>query len=815
MGFIIWLAVIVAAFYTLARIELSLQAWTAITGGALLLLGMSGLLAFLPGVILWAAFLLVLLPMNFPPVRQRLLVAPMLKYIRKVLPPMSDTERAAIEAGTVGWEAELFGGNPQWDKLMQMDAPQLTDEEQAFLDGPVEELCRMLDDWKITNELNDLPPEVWAFLKQHRFFGMIIPKQYGGQEFSALAHSCVVLKVSARSGAAGVTVMVPNSLGPAELLYHYGTEEQKNYYLPRLASGDEIPCFALTSPVAGSDAGAIPDHGIICKGEFEGEEVLGFKLTWDKRYITLAPVATLLGLAFKAYDPDHLLSDKEELGITCALIPVNTRGVEIGYRHNPLNAAFQNGPTRGKDVFVPLDYVIGGQSGIGDGWRMLVESLSAGRGISLPALGAGAGKFTSRITGAYARIRKQFNIPIGKFEGVEEALARIGGLSYMMDAGRLLTASAIDSGEKPSVISAIMKYHNTEGMRRVVDDAMDVHGGKGICLGPGNYLARSYQSVPVCITVEGANILTRSMIIFGQGAMRCHPYVVKEVAASSNPDEESAIQELDVALLGHLGYTTKNAARSILYGMTGGRLAASPVTGPTSAYFKRLARMSASFAFLADVALLVLGGALKRKEKLSGRFADALSFMFLCSAILKRFEDTGRPAEDMPLVEWSAKYCLYQTQNALDEIMRNFPSLIVGQLLRAVVFPIGRNLRYPNDALGHKVAAILLEPSETRERLTEGVFISDDAEDRTGCVEYAFTKVIAAEPAEDKLRKAKIMPPPYGDDGSWLDEAIKLEVITADEAELVREARAATWKVISVDEFAPSETSAQQADKAA
>ena len=511
---------------------------------------------------------------------------------------MSDTERDAIEAGTAWWEAELFQGDPEWNQLLNHQVSELTDEEQAFLDGPVDELCAMIDDWHVTNELNDLTPETWEFIKKNKFLGMIIPKKYGGLEFSAIAHSAVVMKISTRSGTAGVSVMVPNSLGPGELLLHYGTEAQKDYYLPRLAVGEEIPCFALTGPNAGSDAGAIPDTGIVCKGMHEGKEVLGLRCNWEKRYITLGPVATILGLALKAYDPDGLLGDEENLGITCALVPTTTPGVEIGNRHNPLNSAFQNGPNKGKDVFIPMDWIIGGQDQIGKGWRMLVECLSVGRGISLPALGTGAGKYASYMTGAYAAVRKQFNVPIGKFEGVEEALTRIGGLTYMMEAGRRLTASAIDHGEKPSVVTAILKYHNTEGMRQVINDAMDVHGGRGICLGPSNYLARAYQSIPISITVEGANILTRSLIIFGQGAMRCHPHLIEEVTAASLDNKDEGLQRFDQALFKHLGYAVCNGARSFVYGLTRSRLAPSPISGPTRGYFKRLARMSASYSFV-------------------------------------------------------------------------------------------------------------------------------------------------------------------------------------------------------------------------
>jgi acyl-CoA dehydrogenase len=816
MGWLIWVGVIAGGLIAVVKTQASYRTWTVTIGGALSVLSLTGYLTFLPGLILWVIFILVLVPLNFPELRRPMLSNPMLTYISDVLPPMSETERCAIEAGTVWWEAELFCGNPEWDKLLEIPSPRLSEEEQAFIDGPVDELCRMLDDWKITHVLKDLPLEVWDFLKAQGFFGMIIPKKYGGRGFSALAHSTVVMKVASRCGSAGVTVMVPNSLGPAELILHYGTVDQKHYYLPRLASGEEIPCFALTSPWAGSDASGIPDYGVACWAEHGGKRVLGFRCTWEKRYITLAPVATVLGLAFKAIDPENLLGDVQELGITCALIPTVTAGVTIGNRHYPLDAAFQNGPTSGKDVFIPIDWVIGGSQGVGRGWHMLVESLSTGRGISLPALGAGAGKFTSRVTGAYGRIRKQFNVPIGKFEGVEEALARIGGLAYLMDAARTLTTSAIDTGEKPSVVSAIVKYHNTEGMRQVTNDAMDIHGGRGICVGPSNYLARGYNAVPVAITVEGANILTRSMIIFGQGALRCHPHLIDEIEAASFTDREAAKEDFDLTVFKHLGYTLKNAVRAFVYGLTGSRLASKPVSGPTAKYFQRLAGMSASFAFVADSALLFLGGTLKRKEKLSGRFADALSYMFLCSAALKRYEDQGRPTSDLPLVEWAAKYCLYKVQYALDEIMRNFPSVVMGQILRAVVFPLGQKLRYPNDRLGHRVASLLLEPSEARDRLTWGIYFTDDPQDVTGRVEYALKKVIDAEPVERKLANAGVKISPIDDIGRCLDRAVAKGLIDANEAVLVKEAHLAIRAAIRVDEFAAaSEQTRLAEDKAA
>ncbi len=805
MNILLFIVGLLGLAYAIACHRVPARTLAIVTG--LLLAGFTllGGFSLFWGVLVWTLYALPTVLLGVASLRRRWLSAPLRKRIAKVLPSMSDTERAAIEAGSVWWEAELFRGAPDWGKLQDYALPTLSDEEQAFIDGPVNELCAMIDDWEITHERMDLPPRVWDFMKRQRFFGMIIPKRYGGLEFSAYGHSCVVTKIAARSISAGVTVMVPNSLGPAELLLHYGTEEQKDHYLPRLADGREIPCFALTGPFAGSDAGAIPDNGIVCKGKHDGKEVIGLRLNWEKRYITLGPVATVLGLAFKAYDPDGLLGGDEDLGITCALIPVDTPGVTIGNRHFPLNAAFQNGPNSGKDVFIPLDYVIGGQAMVGKGWRMLVESLSAGRGISLPAVGASAGKASARTTGAYARIRKQFNTSIGRFEGVEEALARIGGLAYLMEAGRVLTLAALDSGEKPSIVTAILKYYNTEHMRDVVNDAMDVHGGRGICMGPSNYIARAYQSLPVGITVEGANILTRSMIIFGQGAIRCHPFLVREMDAAAMTDPDRADVEFDAALVGHAEYFLANFCRAFIFGLSGSHLAPAPYAGRIGDYYRRLGQMSAAFAVISDLVLMILGGAFKRKEKLSGRFADALGYMYYASAALKKFEADGQPRSDLPLLEWSVKFCLYQIQVALDEILRNFPIKWLGILLRHTIFPLGLSLRRPNDYLGHRVASLLIRPGEARDRLTEGLYSSNDPDDITGCLEDALAKVIAAEPIERRLRHDGFVHEGFDDYAQWVDSLLSDGHVSAEEADILHTARSATRKVIMVDDFTPEQ----------
>lgn len=806
MSLILWLVVIGLALTAVARLSASLPVWTAGAAVVLVVLGWSGLLAFWPGVVVWALFALIAIPLNVTSLRQRVLSEPLRRYIGSVLPPMSDTERQAIQAGSVWWEGELFRGNPDWDRLLTYTSPRLSERERQFLAGPVEDLCRMLENWEVTHERNDLTPRAWEFIKKHRFFGMIIPESYGGLGFSAYGHSQVVMKISSRAPTAGVTVMVPNSLGPAELLLQYGTDGQKDYYLPRLADGREVPCFGLTSPSAGSDATAIRDAGVVCYGDHKGKQVLGLRTTWEKRYITLGPVATVLGLAFRAYDPDGLLGGEEDLGITCALVPTDTPGVEIGRRHDPLGTAFQNGPNSGNDVFIPLDWVIGGRDGVGHGWTMLMECLSVGRGVSLPALGAGTGKFTSRITGAYARVRRQFRLPIGKFEGIEEPLARIGGRTYSMDAARMLTLTALDSGEKPSIASAMLKHYNTEGLRALLNDSMDVHGGRAICDGPNNYLATPYRAIPVSITVEGANILTRSMIVFGQGAMRCHPYLLQEIEAAQNPDPEIARHDFDQALFAHLGYTTQNAARALVYGLSRSLLAPAPAVGKAAKYYRRLGRMSAAFAFLADITLLVLGGELKRKEKLSGRFADALIHMFACSAALRRFERQGRKTEDEPLLEWAVKHNLYQVQQALDEILRNFPVKWLGIVMRwLVVFPLGRRLRYPNDRVGHRVARILLEPSATRDRLTAGIYVDERPDDVTGCMEHALKLATQVEPIEARLRKAGHEQSPLTPWADWVEQLYREGHVDHEEADTLAEWGRALRRAIDVDDFAPGE----------
>jgi acyl-CoA dehydrogenase len=694
--------------------------------------------------------LLALALVGHAPWRRRWLTGPLLARFREVLPRLSPTEQQALEAGTVGWDAELFSGRPNWSHLLATPPTRLTLGEETFLDGPVETLCGLIDDWRVTHQDHDLSAEAWDFIKAQGFLGLIVPSTYGGLGFSNAAHSAVVMKLATRSVTAAVTVMVPNSLGPAKLLLHYGTGDQKDLYLPRLARGEEIPCFALTGPHAGSDAGATPDTGVICHGTWRGETVLGLKLDWDKRYITLAPVATLIGLAFRCLDPDGLLGGAEDLGITVVLVPRETPGVEIGERHIPLDIPFMNGPIRGHDVFLPLSQVIGDREGIGQGWRMLVESLAEGRGISLPALATGAAKVASRFTGAYAAVRRQFNQPIGRFEGVEEALARIAGLTYRMDSARLLTLAFLDQGERPAVVSAIVKYHLTEGYRRVINDAMDIQGGSGICLGPSNLLGRAYQAIPVAITVEGANILTRSLIIFGQGAIRCHPWVLREMEAAHHPDPVVALDQFERTILGHGRYLLGNLARSLVLGLTRGRLARTPASRARR-YYQTLAWMSAVLALTADVAMMTLGGSLKRRERISARLGDVLSELYLASAVLKRYRDDSEPQADYPLVRWALQEGLYRMQEALRALYRNLPSRPLAWLLRLTTFPTGYPFSEPTDHAAHAAAALLLAPSETREPLTQGVYIDPVEDSRTHQLERALAATQALKPLEARL----------------------------------------------------------------
>ncbi len=804
MTTLLWILALLLVLGAAAYLRVSLL--TATIAAAVVMA--AGSLLDVTGLISWIIFLVIALPLNLSAFRQSVITRPLLKLYRGIMPEMSSTEKEAIEAGTTWWEADLFAGNPNWKKLHNYPVARLSAEEHAFLEGPVEEVCRMVNQHMVSHQLADLPAEVWQFLKDKGFFAMIIKKKYGGLEFSAYAQSRVLQKLAGVSSELASTVGVPNSLGPGELLQHYGTPEQQDHYLPRLAKGLEVPCFALTSPEAGSDAGAIPDFGVVCKGQWQGEEVLGMKLTWNKRYITLAPVATVLGLAFKLKDPEHLLGDKEELGITCALIPTDVEGVETGRRHFPLNCMFQNGPTRGKEVFVPLSFIIGGPKMAGQGWRMLVECLSVGRGITLPSNSAGGVKTAALATGAYARIRRQFKLPIGKLEGIEEPMARIGGNAYLMDAVTSLTTTGIDLGEKPSVISAIVKYHLTDRMQKCVIDAMDIHGGKGVCLGPNNYLGRGYQAAPIAITVEGANILTRSMIIYGQGAIRCHPYVLAEMESAFDSDVNRGLNNFDAALFGHIGFTTSNLIRSLWMGLTGSRFSNAPFADKTKRYYQHMNRFSANLALLSDLAMATLGGNLKRKERISARLGDLLSQLYLASATLKRYQDEGRQSEDLPLVQWAVEDALYKLQSSLDDLLDNFPAGL-GGVLRLVLFPFGRPLKRPSDVLDHKVAKIMQTPCASRDRLGKGQFWEACDNNAVGIQEQTFKDILAAEPLYDKVCKAAGKRLPF----MWLDkvaaEGKALGVLSDDEVALLERAEIGRMKSINVDDFDPAELKAQ------
>jgi acyl-CoA dehydrogenase len=747
------------------------------------------------------ALLLTVLAVLFgvPPIRRAAITRNVMPMFAKVLPRLGETERIALEAGTVWWDAELFGGRPNWDKLLAFKPQPLSADEQAFLDGPVAELCARLDDWQI-NQQRDLPTSIWAFLKTNGFFGMIIPKEYGGHGFSAIAHSRIVTRISSRSVAAAVTVMVPNSLGPGELLLHYGTEEQRKYYLPRLAKGDEVPCFGLTGPEAGSDAAATQSTGVVEKRVIDGKEVIGLRLNWKKRYITLAPVATLIGLAFRIKDPDHLLGEVEDLGISCALISADLPGVEIGMRHDPMGVPFMNGPIVGNDVFAPLDCIIGGKDGIGQGWRMLMECLAAGRSISLPALSVGAAQMMTRISGAYATVREQFDTPIGRFEGIEEPLARIAGKTYMMTAARTLTCGALDAGEKPAVLSAIAKAYLTEGMREVVTDAMDIRAGAAIQRGPRNSLARAWDAVPIGITVEGANILTRSMIIYGQGAIRCHPFVQHEIKAVADKD----LKAFDAALFGHINLVVRNVVRAKLLALTGSRLAAAPHVQDTHRYYQHLSRFSAAFEFASDIAMGTLGGSLKRREKISRRLADALAYLYLASCALKRYHDEGKTTANYNLMRWSVEYSLYRVQEALLGVIENLPMRAAAFMLKLAIFPLGAHFRPPSDVLGARVARDILEDREARLNLTEDIFVPPPGEVGLGALEAALDKAVRAIPVETKLRDAVREGRLDRAPGYMLDEmGLKAGVITAEEYKLLQDAEAARNEVIAVDAFSP------------
>jgi acyl-CoA dehydrogenase len=766
-------------------------------------------LSLLTGALLLAGALLLMFP---NPLRRERLSRPLLAKVRNLLPHLSDTESEALKSGSVDWDGELFSGQPHWQQLLDFPHGTLSEEERAFIDGPVHTLCSMIDDWKITHELFDLPPEVWDYMRNEGFFGLVIPKAFGGKGFSQVAHSEIVMRISTRGVSAAVTVMVPNSLGPGELLVHYGTDEQKARYLPHLASGAIIPCFALTSPMAGSDAGAIPDKGIVCRGQWQGKDVLGLKVSWNKRYITLAPVATLIGLAIKVYDPDTLLGDNEDIGITCVLMPSDLPGVNSGARHLPMNTAFMNGPTWGNDVFIPMEQIIGGQPMLGQGWTMLLECLSIGRSISLPALATGAGKLASLATGSYARVREQFGRTISQFEGVQEALEPIAGYTYMMDAARVLTASMLDRGVRPAVPSAVLKFRNTELMRVVVNHAMDVVAGRGVITGPRNFIAQGYEALPIGITVEGANILTRSLMVFGQGAIRCHPYIVEEIEAAGMADENAAVHKFDAIFYRHIAHTVGNVLKAFVLALTRGLPASVPAKGELQPYYRQLTRFSAAFAVLTDVTLLSVGGDLKARQRLSGRMADCLANLYYGSAVIKQWHEDGYPAELKPVVEWCLQRCMHDLDTHMRRLIANFPVRALRWPLQLLIVPPGAGrLPTPDDKLGTQVAMMIVDDTAARDRITQGVYRSDSTDDPLGRVLNAYRLANQTQEMREKLHKEIRSAKPTDRQGVELlmghqwehmaDWAASHNIIDANERPLLLEAITALYDVIRVDAF--------------
>ncbi len=814
MSVAIFILIGLALAMSLAMRRASLALWAATVAGFTLLWqsglpfggdfqfpisGFLGLIGWLPAVALGLVAV--------PSLRRQFVVEPMFAQVKKILPRVSETEQQALDAGTVGFDAELFSGTPDWQQLRDIPPIELTIEERAFLEGPTEELCRMIDDWQVRFEKKDIPEEIWDFVKANGFLGMLISKKHGGLGFSAQAQSLILGKVASRSPDVVTIVMVPNSLGPGELIEKYGTEAQKEHYLPRLAQGKEVPCFSLTGPTSGSDAVNMRDIGAVTKGMHDGQEVLGIRLSWDKRYITLGPKATLVGLAFHLFDPDNLLDQGENIGITVAMIPADHPGINIGRRHLPSGAAFPNGPNWAKDVFIPMDWVIGGQTRVGQGWHMLMECLAAGRAISLPSSATAGAKAMLRVTSAYARIRKQFGIPVSRMAGVEEPLVRLIENAYVNEAARSVTASLVTRGEKPSVISALMKYQTTERLRQSVNDAMDIHGGRAICDGPANYLQSAYQMVPVGITVEGANILTRTLITFAQGALRSHPYLYSEVQAAQDPDDEAGLEAFDEAFSGHIAFSISNVAGALFHNLTGGMFGDAPEKAyGISQWYRQLWRQSRNFALVADLTVILLGGGLKTKQKITGRMADALSELYLLSCVLKRYEDDGRPGEDRLVVELAAHNGLYKFQQALGGVIDNFPVKAARIPMRLLVFPFGRPYKPASDKLGHEVSKRALQPGEMRDRLTRDIFVSKDVNDPTGLLEVTLEKVIAAEPAERKLDKAiraGTIKRYHGVD--WFADAQREGVLSNDEANQLRELEKLVARVIAVDHFDPAE----------
>ncbi len=778
---------------------------------ASILMGVATLIAIVSSAhwllaIVFALLTAATLVFSVPQIRQKLVSGPALKIIRKILPPISDTEQVAIDAGTVWWDGEIFSGKPEWEKLLSAPVPAVSEEEQAFIDGPLHELCKMSNSWDINHNWNIIPEHIIQYVLEKGFLGMIIPKSYGGLEFSAVAQSQVLQKIMNTGGAISYLVGVPNSLGPGELLIKYGTQDQKDYYLPRLASGKEIPCFALTSPTAGSDATSISDTGVVCMGEWEGKEVLGMKLNFSKRYITLAPIATLVGLAFRLQDPDGLIGDTKDYGITCALIPREVEGLEIGRRHLPIGDAFLNGPIKGKDLFVPLDTIIGGQEMAGKGWLMLVNCLSVGRAITLPTNAVAVSKRALMGTTAYANLRSQFGVAISKFEGIQKPLARMAGLSYIIDASRIQTIQSIDDGSKPSVASAILKYHTTEMARQCVIDAMDIHGGKAVMKGPKNYIASSYESIPVAITVEGANILTRNLMIFGQGAIRSHPYVLKEMELAHAEDNAKTLLAFDDTLTSHLGFGVRNFARSLVLGLGLPFNTTTTRNAERDQYYQHINRLSSVFALTADAAMLSLGAKLKFKEMLSARLGDLLSTLFLASMVLKNHKDNNYADDEWPIVQWSLDHLFHEYQVAFDELMLNMPNRIIAGVIKTAAFPIGRRFKAPLDNLEKKVVEAVSSDTDARRRLISGLYMEVGENNPAAHVNQVFLENLEILPLQKTIKQAiKNGKLPKIGGQALIDVALSESFINADEAERLSTFNTNLMDVIDVDDFDESE----------
>ncbi|WP_016854499.1 acyl-CoA dehydrogenase [Halomonas smyrnensis] len=775
--------------------------------GALPALGVTGLLG-LVGLATGAAVIGVLLLVataaiaacGLPALRRRWLTPRLFAMFKRVAPKVSATERTALEAGSVAWDGELFTGRPDWQRLLDYRDAGLSDAERAFLDHQCGVAAGMCNDWDIARERADLPQELWDYLKRERFFGMIIPQQYGGLGFSAKAQSMVLQKLSVNETLM-VTVGVPNSLGPGELLLKYGTEEQKNHYLPRLADGREIPCFGLTGPRAGSDATSLPDIGTVVRREIDGETVLGLELTFEKRWITLAPIASVVGLAFRLFDPDHLLGEEEDRGITLALVPRDTEGMQIGRRHHPIGSPFLNGPIKGENVFVPLSTIIGGEAMIGQGWRMLVECLSVGRCITLPSGATGTARYALGWSGGFARIRRQFNVPVAEMEGVQEPLARMAALGYIAQAAVYQTANTIDHGEKPAVPSAILKSQLTEFQRVILADAMDIHGGKAVTLGPRNYLGIGYSANPVAITVEGANIMTRNLMIFGQGAIRCHPYVLEELAAKDADD----VNAFDKAFFGHAGLILGNAARALTQGLGIGQRSV-PFDGVAAPYAKEIARLSAGFSLTADAAMASLGSKLKQREMLSARLGDVLSNLYLASLMLKQWQEGEKVEQEDALLHYAARFLLGRAEQAFDELFDNLPNRALGRMLRIVVMPRGRRWSRPTDDLTRTIAQAVTRDSALRRRLLTNTWDADDGPQDNPLARYnallatqeraeALYRTVGKAHAKGEIPAEALHPE------QKVDAALAAGLISEEDATFMRQREAEVLDMLTVDDF--------------